>query len=501
MSNDAESTYRVKIETTGNPAGAQAVEKSLQGVTAAANQATGATTEHGEASKHTGSLIEELGSRSGRTRHLVEGLEQAAHGGTRGILGLARAIFSAGEAINPMTLALGAALALMPTFLEWGEKLFGSSEKIAEGAKKAAEGFAEEKSAAEKLNDANLDKFKAELSGISDEAKAADDYLKKIYDTKAKLAQAQLALDLAKIDADPSLTPEQKKSRAAAVKQSYADAGFKNESELKQGQLENAQRQAEATAQAARTAEDKAEEQRKRVEDNRRAPEDRAIVEKELLRQIADIVSKRATLGSGPDSFAQDEKLRQQQVATQEQLRYLQARDAALASPGGDRDRKAAMDKLQKDDEAAKLAKKDAEDADKKLQEALRDQDDANPARGIQRGIERHAADIAANGLPAPADRDIIERVLRGGVRVGSQNFDLNTGQNPGSRGFAPWMQQDIRDTAADARAHGADMAKALEQSLAKYLGALSPAFKAAIDDAVKKATKDLEEQIKSLRR
>jgi hypothetical protein len=373
-----------KIEIPIAVTGAAQASAEAAKVAAGLDKIASATNKAGGGAKQAESAIDSLGQRGSAAKDVYEGLTQTLNGGTGAVFGLAKAWHNLTAAMkaNPFT-AIGAALlALGPVIVALGRKFFGLGADAEEGSKKSQAAFAATKSAGEVLNELKFEAFKQELDDIGRRAEAALAFVQKIYDVQSKISGAKMAVEVGTIEADPNLNPEEKKDRIASVKKRYRDLGIVREEEKDAAAVGIKEIAARDTRDKATEAAAVLEKQRRLVEANRQAPEDRKLVDAELRRQVADIVSERARLSSSgdPANLAKSDALAPQQRNLQETLNYLKAREAAAQSPGALSDAKTAMDALSKAESAAKEAEARATRAEADLRQArqLKSVDDGN---------------------------------------------------------------------------------------------------------------------------
>ncbi len=287
-------SLKIPIASTFDGQGAAAATKAVENLELATKKAAATTQEHGEKSQHAGGLIEELGSRSGHTRHLVEGLEQATRGGTSGILGLARAAFVAGEALNPATLALGALIALAPEIVE---HLGGSEKEIGEGGKEAAKGLEEMTKAGESAGKVKLDGLIDQLKEADTAAKNLAEKLDATLDAEARVDKAHEKLELLRNDRSPMLSDEQKARNEVAIRQKYADRATAREREKISGQYGLADAEASGATSAAEQAEHDRDVQRSVVTRAKRRQHEQEELSKELRAQESALIQGDGDIG------------------------------------------------------------------------------------------------------------------------------------------------------------------------------------------------------------
>lgn len=197
---------KIKLTTTGDPAGANTVATSLKGVGKAAEDAAGGSSKLDKSGKEATSTIEALGKKGSAAKDVYEGLNQTMTGGVGAVFGMSKAWANLTESIkaNPVGTALAITLAalglikkgfdyLADSTEEANKKLFGTGEKSAAAAAKIE---ALGKTATEAAN-----ALKATATTAAEEWERlgrAMDYAQKRSDA---LANAQMANDIAQIDA------------------------------------------------------------------------------------------------------------------------------------------------------------------------------------------------------------------------------------------------------------------------------------------------------------
>ncbi len=387
----ADNKVRVEVETAFKDAGvknASQAFKDLEKNVAAA----------GKGSKDATSALEAMGKEGSAAKNVFEGLNQTMNGGTGAVFGLAKAWHALKAALvtNPLA-AIGAViLGLTPLLIGFGRRLLRIGDEAKTGAGKAADAFAEAKSAGERLNDVKFEAFKQELDEVGRRAGAAAAVLERLYDLQTQGAKAQMELELATIEANPSLTPEQKKGRTAEVRSRYAEAGFQRDEQKSSDALAIKERSAAELRALADQAATNLSSQRSRVSSLRSAPEDRSRVQEELRRQLGEVVAERTrlTVMGGADNIQRADFLAVDQRKLQEGIEYLNTRSEVAQSPGAQAAARTQMDALAKAEAAAKDAETRARKAEAELTEARRLSGIEREYRPIIRGMQRQTESI-----------------------------------------------------------------------------------------------------------
>jgi hypothetical protein len=111
----ADNSFDIKITTTGQPAGADSVAKSLQGVGKAADSASAANKKLDAAGKDAVNTVDALGKKGSAAKDVYEGLSGTLNGGVGAVFNLSKAFSNLGESIkaNPIGTALAVTLAAL----------------------------------------------------------------------------------------------------------------------------------------------------------------------------------------------------------------------------------------------------------------------------------------------------------------------------------------------------------------------------------------------------
>lgn len=204
-----DSTYDIKITTTGQPAGAEAVARSLDNVGKAAANAGKEAKNTGEATRSLGDDLSSLGQRNNATKDVLEGTEQALKGNTAAVFGTAKAVRNLIEVFTqstPMGRFIQLATIAAGVMVLLKDKLFGTAKE----AESTAEKFVHLTTAFEKIAVAKNESAKTQLTAIKEEAKAAGDELQRVLDLRDRLNKSGADAASAAINADPSLSSSEK---------------------------------------------------------------------------------------------------------------------------------------------------------------------------------------------------------------------------------------------------------------------------------------------------
>jgi hypothetical protein len=381
------------------------VAAGLQGI---GNASAGAAKSVGENQKAAAGLGEELanlGSRQSAAKDVIEGVDMASRGGAAGLFGLAKAAKNLWEilaASSPLGRLVQITAVVGAGFLALREKIFGAGE----AAKVAENNFGQARSALETLNTVKLDAIKTEIDSVTERAKAMEDLGNKIDSIKKRLLTAKLNVELAEIETNAGLSPEEKTARTFAARERFAKSSAGLEDEALKDRRYAAQTKAENAADVAANAETVAARQRQLVESARQSPGDLAIVAKELAKQIAQIVSERARLSvSGdPTNIAKSDALATDQRGLQGTLDYVRARQSASQTEQSKLAGAEQQKQLAALESAARDARKKADDAQREFETIAAGVSTEESSLPIIRGLESRERRLRA-GQPEPESR------------------------------------------------------------------------------------------------
>lgn len=480
---------KINITAGGGDTAATEIKKITTATGGLAQATKGNTTE----SEKSSTVLQQLASRNGDAREAIEGLTAATQGGTVGIFGMAKGIkaLTQGLSLNPFSFLLGAALALLPVLIDVGKKILGVGQDAATAGEKAdtaADGFAKSAAAAKDLGKTPL----TDLNAALDTTKQAATDLLALFDSiqgaKNKIEDAQQAVELAQIAANPDLSPEQRKAAEFGVREKFSGARAVREQEARAERVRVAQESAGTLGGLAAAEEAKRAAQADRVAAIQADAEGRPA---RTAARIAALESERAALqkkvgGNTPEANARGDRML---AITQEiaQVRASSAeREAAGQSPGAQRDfaeQKANLKELTESAKKARDAAREAEAQFTRLASAAAIDDATAP---VIRGLQSRAGRIAA-GLPEPASSSSPGATVSGSVFFGDRRFDpfgsapnsapLGTGSGPGiqigEKSFAPVAQKLGEEI-------GAASAAALERSSSIIINGVTESLRAA---------------------
>lgn len=198
----------IKLSSTADTSGAEKMKGSLEGVGAASVNA-GKKSEAAARGLNTLGEGYERGSSAGRAfKEVING--NVASVGQLGVelklLGTLMKANLVGVLVSIGALAAQFIVPLVTGFKQAREEL----EKMSASAKASKEAF-------EALNDSKLEKLSQQLKSAEQSAADALVKFKELSDAEDKIAASKYAADMATVDADPNMTPEQKKARKAQL--------------------------------------------------------------------------------------------------------------------------------------------------------------------------------------------------------------------------------------------------------------------------------------------
>jgi hypothetical protein len=198
----------IKIVTTADTTGSKAAASSLNDVSKAAGKGTAAALAQGKAVNELGENFDK-GAAAGRV------FGDISRGNVLALGQLGAAIKAVGALLKTnligglLTIGAIGATILLPIIQGFVQK-----KKAADDAANSVDAVT---AAAKKLGEQRLDTLRAELDAIAGRADDALTALTAAITAANELADAQDQLDLAKIEADPSLSAEEKVTRRAAI--------------------------------------------------------------------------------------------------------------------------------------------------------------------------------------------------------------------------------------------------------------------------------------------
>jgi len=463
---------KINITATGG-ASASGDLKKLASATA---EVAASTKSAGGAMKETAGLAEQLGRRGSSAKDVYEGLSATLNGGTGAVFGLAKAWANLNAAMraNPLGALIAVALALGPALFALVRGLKGtaaSATEAGDATKTAGEQFAAAADQGKKLGDTELSSLRDQLAAINGEAEGVLALFEKINAAKNLLDDARQAVDLAKVAADTTLTPEQKKVSEFEIRQRFTGRRNARDDAARAEAVAVADDRAsglEAVAAGAAGARDTQAGRIAAVQADAAARPGRiADLRRDRTAAFDQAKAETRTQIGGSSNFyyknlgGNPAFLRAGAIGGQ--IDREQAREEAGQSPGAQRDFGAQLGLLKALDAAAKEAAKSAAEARAQFSRlsANSSLDDANlPA---VRALRTQAARIGA-GVPEPATAIS----TRPAENAPTENY-RSPGIDIGGRAFAPVSEGLSRGLEVSARGE-ADLGNALTR-LSSALG------------------------------
>jgi hypothetical protein len=480
----ADQEYKVKFTTTADAGGATVVSAALDKV---ATSTKGA----GKEFDKTAGLADQLGKRGSSAKDVYEGLNATLNGGTGAVFGLAKAWHNLTEAIaiNPLGAALAIFLALAPALYALVRGFTATNTVVAETKVK----FSDVKTAAELLDQVKLTKLEKELAGIQQRAADALAVFAALKALQDRSAKADETAEMAKLNADPSLSPDEKKKRGFAIREKYQKFADAQDDRDRHQKLDTANSAANATDAAATGAEDDSAEAFARVYAINSMREARDTQRVALLKERAKL-QKRAG-GSSVDATARFDRM--QEITRQ--LEAAKIPDEIAKSPGAVRGEAEAQKGLATAQTRAKQAR-DAADVSAANRDSLQVQNDLQD-RALP-GVRRKEANArrAEAGLPLlpepvqePSMRD---RPVKGFVAIAGRlvkpDDDTMRHEFPG--------RESVRTEFPETKNAAKEMGDHVGEVISQQIGQLLPAFKDALDASIKKNNDASQRVMKSLR-
>lgn len=401
---------KIPIVTTADTSGAKAAASAL-------DEVKKQTEKSADAAKVQSKAVNELGENFEKGAAAGRVFGEISRGNVLALGQLGAAVKAIGALLK--TNLIGALLtigAIGATILLPIIKGFMDKKKAADEAAKSVDSVT---AAAKKLGEQELDTLKRELDAIAGRADDTLAALNAAIAAASELADAQDQLDIAKIEADPSLTAEDKVKRRADI----ADRAAARRSTT-------AINQAEGVVGIRRSARDEASAQESRAAANFNAASQPFERAKELERQIAEN-NARAKGGTRADAAAANAA----NIPLRNEL-------AGLNDPQKKAAAETSLAEATKQLEAAnKAALKSAEDLAKAEAEVARVRDQQKALAPIQSETRRvqaetqllpaREADAAARQkAAAEADAQFSARAAAPGLQAGAQQVGRTT-QNP----------------------------------------------------------------------
>ena len=222
--------FQIKITTTGDPKGAEQVAAALGKVTKAT----------AESAKETRTLTQDvtsLGSRQNATKDVLEGLDSALKGNAMSMFGVAKAAKNLWEIFTVSTPA-GRALQLAMVAVGTAAQFMGrASEEAGEAAQVTSKDMDAMREAAEAFNKVRFDTINAQFDALKAKSDSSVAFFTRLADLSKQLDDASLSLDLARINADPSLSPEEKERQTLAARDRFGRRALERDEGLRGAQL------------------------------------------------------------------------------------------------------------------------------------------------------------------------------------------------------------------------------------------------------------------------
>lgn len=454
--------YKIKIETVGNPAGAQAVEKGLKAVgTAADDVAKGAkrageeTEKQGRSSKEAARSLNQLGEATEKGAAVGRVFGEVARGNilALGQLGPALKAIAATSIAGTwgvLLIALTAVWQFLPGLMD---RLRGTKQSAEDSAK----GVEALTAALAKAGTAQLEGLKTELAAVHREAKLAGDALQRIYDLQERGAAATKAADLAEIE-NKDLTPAEKE----AARQEIEDKAIKEARARADKKLADEYAIAEQQASQTRALENTASEKAQTAEQNAAKMEQQraAAAEARRAKEIELENTQRPALRRIKAEELEAAKEAERAIDTPETRGYIQAQ----------KERAANFRKVQEDYAQQAQAAEDKRDA---LRQGINDPAQARIRTEEDRGrrasqisrlrplVDREYGSVEDYGIdPSPAARKRL-RELEGAGAAAPRSTSQIVSPAPAADiriDGRPWRQPSIPETRAPDRGPGIEI-------------------------------------------
>lgn len=384
---------KINISTPANTAGAKETSKELQNVAAASNQVTNAAKKQGEATKEAGKELLSMGETSEKGIGIGMMFARVAEGDALALLNLTSALKVTGAALK--TNLIGMAVLAVTALGSFLNNLRNTSKAAEETSKDIQDSFGRAKTGIEKFNEVRLDKLKSEIDEVGQAAQAMDAIGKRFDAMQARLANARMNLELARIEDNEFLTPDEKAERSFKVRERNARDLARIEDQGRDRGVDIAREKMERSGNAANKAEAAAAQQKQVVEAARGVPDGLLRLTRELDKILESISAQRGGLRQqeGADATMRDVALAQAQKSIQGQRDYLQARLDASQSvgsqvAGGEQTRQLTALEAAARDARAKARQAEAE-YQATAEAAGQDQFSSVAARGLERQTRR----------------------------------------------------------------------------------------------------------------
>lgn len=542
----ADGSYEIKIQTGGDPSGADKVADALKNVgnaaaaveapqeraaaqdkkvAAAANEAADALKkgakgkkDDGEAARELSDDLATLGQRNNATKDVVEGLDAALRGNAQSVFGVAKAV---NNLIEIFTVSTPAGRALQLALIGINSAALLAQSGILDMGEAAAKGGAEAEKAAkdvdlltkamETAGKAKSEAMTAELTAIKDQAKAAADELQRIVDLRERLAKATNEAKTAELDADPTLSASEREVRRQQL-QEAATREARQRADQKRGEELAA---AEQTAAQAAEARAKAQAERDgfagSIDGTQARFADLGGRRRQLDAERAEL--QRQPGGTSEEAFARGDRL----IAIAKELAAI---DAQLAGAGEASKFVAEQrERLKRADEDLAKATAAAAEAEAELarqrrsvvgiapdgaaipepgEAQIRSREDrrarAADAKALREAI---AADEAAGRAVAPGARSRLDLLTN---PPGGERGAIVDTVDRSPRGARVIDATSLRNEAGDGAQTGAQLAATMAEVIRERDAALLDAFKVGLSEMDQKY-KELRDQVRSSRR
>lgn len=397
------------------------VATGLQGIGNASAGAAKAVGENQKAAAGLGEELQSLGSRQNAAKDVIEGVDMASRGGAAGFFGLAKAAKNLWEILSsasPLGRLVQIAAVVGASFLALREKFFGTAEgakAVSAAADESRDAFDKAKTALDLLNAAKLESLKTEIEAIASQSKAALELMDKLRANAQKVDEAKTGVALAEINADESLTPEQKKEKAFALQQAAADRKLARENEDRIARAATLAQEAAALNTTASGAE--------AARDASGAKLDAFRTQRATLNELAQNLLAEFGRKMG---LAGDDSQAKAKIAQDFEIRRKQILDASEFSTGPQADARFALREAEfkAAETAAKEARKKADEANQRAAVARDDANRDNDVETFVRNRNRKRDRIAA-GLPEAEERGGSTSTITGGeINVRGFNGD-----------------------------------------------------------------------------
>lgn len=392
--------FKINISTSGDPRGAQAVADSLKNVGKAAEETS-------KGARTLGDDMLSLGSRNNATKDVIEGLDAALKGNTNSLFGVAKAAKNLFEIFTVSTPA-GRALQLALIAVNSAALVFSkTNEQAGATAEKTAENFDAMREAAELFNRTRFDSLNTQLDALKAKGDSSLAFFKKLGDLSKALDDASLSLELAQLNADGSLSSEEKKARELGIRDRYGRRALQRD----EGQRGEELRILRERATGTRAIADAAEAQRAMDAFLVGGIQGQRTDLKGRLNELYDQLEARLkAIDAQPGNNVYGKKLAfdEYQAAAGPDLAQIRA----MYSPAAEAQLKTYEDRLRRSEAEATAKKKEADEAQRKLDDALKlsplEQDAARTREDLAARTRYAEAGLALPGTRRPPESDVV---------------------------------------------------------------------------------------------